>query len=369
MHVLLTTDTLGGVWNYTQELASSLIKRGIKVTLVSFGEIPAPEKISWMDELPGLDFLPTGFPLEWMQDAQRDVSASMEFLQALISEVSPDVLHLNQYCYGALKTSVPRVVVAHSDVVGWWQAVHGTDPPPTRWLEWYRATLQRGLQAASVVVAPSKWMLSSLSSNFGPHPNSRVIYNGRDPKRFNPHVSKEDYALTVGRVWDSGKQVVLLCQPDLPMRAVIAGCEQHPELSLRNLGCNDPSLPNVQFVGMQSEAQLRQLYSRAAIYVAASRYEPFGLAPLEAALSRCCIVVNDVDTFHELWGDAALYFERNNAADLARKLRFLKDEPDLRREYANLAYQRALAQFNADRMADEYLKLYLSLIAAPAMAA
>ncbi len=40
MHVLVTADTVGGVWTYTRELVTGLAARGIRVTLVSFGGIP-----------------------------------------------------------------------------------------------------------------------------------------------------------------------------------------------------------------------------------------------------------------------------------------------------------------------------------------
>ena len=46
------------------------------------------------------------------------------------------------------------------------------------------------------------------------------------------------------------------------------------------------------------EAQLRTLYSRASIYAATSRYEAFGMAPLEAAFSRCAIVAHDIPSPH-----------------------------------------------------------------------
>ena len=49
MHVLMTADTLGGVWNYARELATGLSQRGTRVTLVSFGEIPSAEHTAWMD--------------------------------------------------------------------------------------------------------------------------------------------------------------------------------------------------------------------------------------------------------------------------------------------------------------------------------
>ena len=51
MHVLITADTVGGVWTYTRELVSGLIARGMRVTLVSFGEIPMPEQTAWMERL------------------------------------------------------------------------------------------------------------------------------------------------------------------------------------------------------------------------------------------------------------------------------------------------------------------------------
>jgi len=39
MHVLVTTDTISGVWTYARELVSGLVSRGLRVTLVSLGEV------------------------------------------------------------------------------------------------------------------------------------------------------------------------------------------------------------------------------------------------------------------------------------------------------------------------------------------
>ena len=61
MHVLVTADTLGGVWTYARELVTGLVSRGVRVTLVSLGEIPLPEQTSWMDNLHGLEYRPTAF--------------------------------------------------------------------------------------------------------------------------------------------------------------------------------------------------------------------------------------------------------------------------------------------------------------------
>src|SRR5580765_2408520 len=122
MRVVITTDTLGGVWTYTRELVTELIRQDVGVTLVSFGNIAGSDQTEWMDGLKGLDYRPTAFKLEWMQDSEDDLKASADYLQGVVEEVKPDLLHLNQFYYGAIPCDVPKVVVAHSDVVSWWVA-------------------------------------------------------------------------------------------------------------------------------------------------------------------------------------------------------------------------------------------------------
>jgi len=371
MHVLVTADTLGGVWTYAKELVTGLVKRGVQVTLVSFGEIPAPAQMLWLDGLRNVDFRPTAFRLEWMQDCEQDLEASAEHLKSIVRETRPDLLHLNQYFYGALDVDVPRLVVAHSDVVSWWVAVHGAEPPPTNWSQWYRKVVSRGLGQANAVAAPTRWMLDAVSEHYGKPAQGAVIYNGRTPALFSPHVTKDNYVVTVGRLWDSGKQVTLLAQqPDVPQVAYIVGSEQHPEASLRsNTIYGKTGRSRVHFKGLQTEAQLRQLYARASIYVATSRYEPFGLAPLEAAFSRCAIVCNDIPSLREVWGDSALYFAPNSGHALSRTLERLGADRELRLTYGSLTYQRALQRYTADRMVDAYLELYRTMLGSGAIAA
>ena len=361
MHVLITADTVGGVWTYARELVTGLVRHGVRVTLVGFGQIPAPDQVAWLEALEGVDFRPTGFRLEWMQDAEQEFELSTEYLLSVVRETRPDVIHLNQYGYGSMPVSMPKLVVAHSDVVSWWVAVNGEPPTETKWSCWYRDTVRRGLLGAAAVVAPSQWMLDAVCLHYGSPANGRVIYNGRTPVLFLPDVSKEGYAVSAGRLWDGGKQVSLLTRMNPPLPVHIAGSDEHPDSSLR--GSSRPS-PNsrIQFHGRLTEAQMRQLYSRAANYSGTSQYEPFGLAPLEAALSRCALVLNDIPSFRELWGDQACYFHHNDAQSLADVLAWLARDRQSCITYGNLAYQHARQRFTADRMAGEYLGLYHSLV-------
>jgi len=366
VHVLVTADTLSGAWTYTRELVTGLVTRGVRVTLVSFGEIPMPDQVRWMESLHGLDYRPTAFRLEWMHEAQQDYLDSSNFLASLVREVRPDVLHLNQFAYGALPVNVPRVLMAHGDLITWAQAVEGYTPRPTRWLKWYRDMVIAGIEGADAVVAPSAWMLDSIRSCYAQPQRESVIYPGRNPIFFNPYINKEDSVLSIGRLVDAGKQVSLLTQCVHPLPVCIVGSEHTvpiPRVPIRadvKLALDENS---VAIRGPQTEAQLRALYSRASIYAATSRYEPLGMPALEAALSRCAIVANDIPSFREIWGDAALYFRTNDAASLAENIRELNADRDKCRAYGNLAYTRARERFTTKRMIDDYLHLYRSLIA------
>ena len=411
MHVLITSDTVGGVWTYTQELVSGLAARGHRVTLVSFGKLPSADQATWLRNLANVDYRPTEYRLEWMEVAERDIEESRRYLEFLVREVQPDVLHFNQYCYGDIDVDVPRIVVAHSDVVSWWVAVHGSEPDDTPWMQRYRGHVTNGLGRADMIVAPSQWMLDAVARHYVAPKHGTVIYNGRSPELFDPDRRREDYVLSVGRIWDEGKHVSLLLatqnRNDFAAGATHAGSANNTQIvnvsatlqtdsssegaaqlspgrqpwvslprdqspggttDIRIVGwTQEPGrenkalptcLPNVHLLGPKSQEELRHLYSEASIYAATSRYEPFGLSPLEAALSGCAVVMNDIPVFHELWGDAATYFRKDDAADLSRTLNELRQNPELRNRLANKAFLRACQKFTASRMVAEYESAY-----------
>ncbi|HET8826372.1 MAG TPA: glycosyltransferase family 4 protein [Terriglobales bacterium] len=370
MHVLITSDTLNGNWTYTRELVSGLITRGFRVTLVSFGGIPLPEQTAWMDRLYGLTYHPTAFRLDWMEEGQHDFVDASEYLCSVIQDAKPDVFHSNHLCYGGLAVDIPRVVVAHGDLITWWKAVHGREPKPSPWLRWYRQTISDGIASASAVIAPSEWLLNSVRACYGSAAREQVIHHGRNPIFFNPYTSKEDSVLAVGRLIDPAKQVGLLTQQGHPFPVCIVADEEPPaNVSVRTDVRFQDGNGGVALRGPQSEAQMRLLYSKAGVFAGTSRYEVSGMNILEASLSRCALVLNDIPPFRELWGNAALYFSTNDSASLADTIRVVNEDAQLRRNFANRAFQRARESFNAHRMTDNYVQLYHSVIAKKAAAA
>ena len=254
--------------------------------------------------------------------------------------------------------------MAQGDLITWTQSVQDRLPQPGRALSWYRRTVLNGLLGADAVVAPSAWMLDRISDCYAPPHRGEVIYPGRNPIFFNPYVSKDDCVLAVGRLVDAGKQVFLLTQQQHPLPVCIVGSEQtvpQPRIPIRADVKIATEETSVAIRGPQTDAQLRALYSRAAIYAATSRYEPLGMPALEAAFSRCAIIANDIPSYREIWGDTALYFRTNDAASLADQIRLLNQDRAMRRAYAELAYTRARERFTTKRMIDQCLELYRSL--------
>ncbi|MFY9645659.1 MAG: glycosyltransferase family 4 protein [Terriglobales bacterium] len=364
MRVLVTADTFSGVWTYARELVSGLVTHGAQVTLVSFGEIPLPHQIAWMDGLHGLEYHPTAFRLDWMQEGEQDLQPAEDYLCAVVRDTRPDFLHLNQLSFGALPVSTPRLVVAHGDVITWSLSIHGREPAVSEWLQWYRKTLLAGMKRAEAVVTTSRWMAQLLHLAYGDEFENYVIPAGRNPIYFNPFVTKEESVLAIGRLWDSGKQVSLLTQHKHGLPVCIVGADNPipaPPVPIRADVRVSTGEHEISVKGAQTESQLRLLYSKSKIFAATSQYDPTGLASIEAAFSRCALVANDTDVYREMWGDAALYFERNNGESLSEVLSQLDGDRETARLYGTRAYNRARERFTARRMVDDYLQLYRRL--------
>jgi glycogen(starch) synthase len=243
-------------------------------------------------------------------------------------------------------------------------SIHGHEPKASAWLEWYRETMVAGLRRAEAVVTTTHWMEEMLRVAYGDDVDGQVIPPGRNPIYFNPFVTKEELVLAIGRLWDTGKQVALLTQHSHGLPVCIVGADNPipaPPIPIRADVRVSTGEHEISVKGAQTESQLRTLYSKSTIFAATSRYEPTGLASVEAAFSRCALVANDTEVYRELWGDAALYFERDNAESLSTVLSQLDADRELARLYGTRAYNRARERFTARRMVDDYMRLYRRL--------
>ncbi|MCE5326879.1 MAG: glycosyltransferase family 4 protein [Planctomycetaceae bacterium] len=356
MRILMSTDTIGGVWTYSIELCAQLSARGHEVVLAAMGPPPSAAQEAAAAEIANVRLHWQQFKLEWMDEPWADLQRCGQWLLSLADEMEPDVVHLNHYCNTRLPWHRPVLVVAHSCVLSWWQAVKG-EPAPARWRR-YAAGVADGLHAADVLVAPTLTMLSQLRRHYGPLPPARVIYNGLACDRATAAIAeKELLALSAGRLWDEAKNAAALAKAAamLPWPVYLAGATDHPAAT------RDGRVEGVRCLGPLDRRELLAWMARAAVYVLPARYEPFGLTALEAAMRGCALVLGDIRSLREVWGRSAIFVPPTDAVALARAIdRVLSDEP-LRLLLARQARLRA-ARFTAVRMAQSYLALYRRLL-------
>src|SRR5688500_5982965 len=114
--VLMTADTVGGVWTYALELIRALEPHGYQVLLATMGRAVSAEQSSELRELTNVELAESTYKLEWMDDPWRDVEAAGKWLLSLERDFQPDLIHLNGYAHGSLPWNAPVLNVGHSCV-------------------------------------------------------------------------------------------------------------------------------------------------------------------------------------------------------------------------------------------------------------
>lgn len=346
----MTADTVGGVWTYAKDLAGALRDHGVTFELATMGE---PLSFDQREELASLDNVrlhESCFQLEWMEEPWEGVDRAGEWLRLIETKTSPDLIHLNGYSHAAMKFEAPVVVAAHSCVSTWWTAVKG-EAPPEEW-SYYRRRVSKGLKSTDLIVAPTQALLTAMERHYELPPSRLVIYNGADPLRFYS-APKKSFVFSAGRLWDEAKNMRRLLEAARDIRW---------PLHLAGNGCQDlDSMDRVKPLGRLSSRRMKEVLSEASIYVHPALYEPFGLAPLEAALSGCALVLSDIPTLREVWGDAAVWCDPFSERSIADAVNELIASPPLREEYAKRARERAL-DYSLERFGRAYLELYQSLL-------
>jgi glycosyltransferase involved in cell wall biosynthesis len=350
MNILMTADTVGGVWTYALDLIRTLPPHHYNVTLATMGAAPSRAQRRVAAALSHLHLCESSYKLEWMDEPWADVEEAGHWLLQLSQAVQPAIVHLNGYVHAALPWQAPVIVVAHSCVASWWRAVKGEAAPPT--YDRYRCCVAAGLRAANLVVAPTQAMLAALVQEYGPLRRTRVIANGRDASCFAPAAAKEPFVFSVGRLWDEAKNVAALdaAAAKLAWPVRLAGAATHP-------GGAVLTLHHAQAEGVLTPQEISQRLARASIFALPARYEPFGLAVLEAALSGCALVLGDIPSLRENWQRAALFVAPDDPHALHDALARLIDDAATRQWLAAAARDRA-RHFTLRRMGEAYAACY-----------
>jgi glycosyltransferase involved in cell wall biosynthesis len=331
--VMVTTDAVGGVWRYSLELARGFVRLGTEVVLAVLGPAPTPAQRDEAGAIPGLDLRVTDLPLDWTADTPVALGAASVRLSGLAMDANVASVHLHTpVLVGSARWEVPVIAVAHSCVATWWQAVRAGALSPD--LAWRAAAMARGLDKANAVVTPSASFAAALRHCYRLQRDIEVIHNGR--AHLNANAQRRPVVLTAGRLWDEGKNIVTL--------DAAAACLSHTVQAAGPIaGPNGSRIRcrHLRLLGNLDEPSLAHAYAEAAVFASVARYEPFGLAVLEAAQAGCALVLSDIPTFRELWNGAATFVPPDDPVALADALATVLADPALCERRGTLARNRA----------------------------
>jgi glycogen(starch) synthase len=344
--VLLTTDVVGGVWDFCLTLARGLRDAGDDVVLLALGSPTATHQTAACQIGARLRSVP--LKLEWMNDAAADVRATPAAVRQIAQQVGADIVHANQFAAACADVDVPVVLTLHSDVLSWRRWTLGDSTVPSEWQP-YTELVREAVTRADSVVAVSHFLADQMTDLYSLHRPIGVIHNGW-PAPTPATAHRDRLTVVAGRIWDAAKNVALVAEAAQGWQCgavYLAGETDHPDGGRARV-----PLP-LQAVGFLPRTELDVLLDRAKVYISAARYDPFGLLPLQAALHGCQLLLSDIPSYREVWGETVTYFRSDDASDLRERWQKLLEAPS-----TTAALMSARERLSVERMVESYRALY-----------
>lgn len=231
----------------------------------------------------------------------------------------------------------------------------------------YRAQTQHDLERADLVITDSYFSQGNIVNEFRVAHKPVVVYptaligqNLQDAKL--GASIQPTYFLYCGG-YDRRKGIELLVETCLklwkagqlrvPLYLVGQGHPISAQFS-QNLA-EGVRLGAIQEVGYVSDEALAVLYRQALALVYPSRYEGFGLPPLEAMSLGCPVITYRVTSLPEVCGEAALYLDPNDEGSLAQAMLKLASDAPFRKELSAKGLRQA-EKFCAEKSAETFLQ-------------
>jgi glycosyltransferase involved in cell wall biosynthesis len=153
-------------------------------------------------------------------------------------------------------------------------------------------------------------------------------------------------------------------RPDLPHSLVLVGQQSWYGSQVRRRAADSPQRERIHFTGFVSDEQLLSLYGGCEIFAFPSLYEGFGIPILEAMACGRAVACSNTTAVVEVADGAAITFDPVSAEEMARAMRDLLIDADLRQRMERLGQQRA-AQFSWREAARRTLDVYYEVAGVP----
>lgn len=290
------------------------------------------------------------------------------WLPLAIRRWQPDVMHYPNFNLPVCSRS-PYVVTIHDLIYFLYP-----EQCPSRLAHSYaRWMLAHSAKHANLVLTDSEHSKQDLQHYFRlPAEKIRVIFPAADERAFpgepNPAVLAQyeivqPYILYVGK-HHAYKNVMTLMQAYMAERdiyhnfqLVIAGKRDVRQKALYNAAAQFDSGKRILFTDFVPDDDLFDLYRGARLFVFPSRYEGFGLPPLEAMACGVPVICSNAASLPEVVGDEAIQVEPDDVSALADAMRSVLADENLWQALKNKGLARA-QQFSWEISARQLLKVY-----------
>jgi glycosyltransferase involved in cell wall biosynthesis len=292
-------------------------------------------------------------------------------LPRILSRHKVDLLHAPHFLLPLVRPC-PAIATIH-DVI--YMACPGDLLSPAGRL-YYRIMMSASSRMATRIITDSEHSRKEIVRHLHADPEKiEVVYPAVDPDFHSvPEAAQiavvrssygidSDYILNVGIYKPRKNHAGLLQAFRLLLKAgtraqlVIAGPMAEGEPVLRRMAAELGIAEHVIFTGFVNDADLRALYSGARVYVSPSSYEGFGFTVLESMACGTPVVCSFATSLPEVAGKAALYFDPEDPAEMARQLARVFSDDGMRTSLIAEG-RRNLLRFNWQQTARQTLAVY-----------
>lgn len=349
MRILINTHIvrppLTGIGRYTLELARALNRLGHEVRGLTLDPLAPQAQARQAPWRKALARIPGGRRIQRM------------VLQARLDRQPSAGWLYHEPNYIPLRFAGPTVITVHD--LAW---IRHPETHPAERVRYLNRHFPHALERADHILTVSAFTRDELMHVFGiPAERITITPLGVDHERYRPRTEQEcthtlsthklawkNYILSVGTL-EPRKNLRLaieahsLLPANLQQRypLVLVGARGWREAAFRELLDKHVKRGNIIPLGYVPEDQLPCLYSGASAFIYPSRYEGFGLPPLEAMASGVPVITSTAQALHEVGGDAVLTVSPDHPEGLGHAIRWVLEDSDRAETLKELGQKRA----------------------------
>jgi len=352
----------GGVSRYAVELIRRLPAHpGVEV--VVFAGLYRNDLLARLPRRPGLRIIGWHIP-DKIPGRRRFGILNRVAFSIIIQLIRPDIYHATYYKTLAPRAPVRRVIMVF-DMIHELGLLPNTKKDPTI------ARKRVAVEAADLVLCDSentrqdllRILNVSADKTVVTHLGCELIGTAQEaPPLDHPYilfVGERRYYKNAQLLWDAWKGSAFLRNH---FNLVFFGGRTVDAEELRS--ASEPPLKGLIHFICGDDDKLATWYRHAFALVYPSRYEGFGIPPLEAMQHGCPVITTRCASIPEVVGDAALYVNADNPDDVATCVKNLFDQPGERESLIARGKNR-LMSFTWTKCVDATLAAYRKTLEAP----